>query len=240
MKVSRTAGWTTIAYALLVLAWMGLEGYAPASGYEDTDNPAVMLDFIREHPDVYRFAGSALLAAAVVLTFAVLAVAARMKAFGVDTLLLRVTTVFGLFAAAMFMVLGAMRSAMGGTLIHIDGLSTDWSEAGYLSIQLVGTQSLGAAGIMAVSGWAVGLSLAGLSSRALPVWLCLLGVVPAFRILVWLLAPLFPTDSSVPWILGMLSIPGTTVWFLLLGVVLLVRRTPRPSPAEGQISATVA
>lgn len=232
MKTSTTAGWTTIAFAVLGLAWIAAEAYPPARGYMDTDNPSVMLDFIRAHPASYRIAGSLLLVTAVTLVFAVLAVAARMRSFAVDTLMLRATTAFGLLAAGMFLILGAMRDAMGGTLLHIDGLSTAWSEAGYVSIQLVGTQSLGAAGIMAMSGWAVGLSIVGLTSKALPTWLCLLGVIPAFRILGWIVAPLVPADSSVLWILGMLAIPGTTLWFLLLGVVLLVRRTPPVRLAE--------
>ena len=61
MNGSRTAtrvvGLSTIAFALAGIAWFALEVTPPGLGFEDTDNPTVMLDFVRAHPDIYVNAG---------------------------------------------------------------------------------------------------------------------------------------------------------------------------------------
>ena len=85
-------------------------------------------------------------------------------------------------------------------------------------------QALLISGIVGICVWAVGLSLIGLRTGALPVALCVLGFVPAFRLVGGILGPLGALpDVEGLWVLGMISIPGTMVWFLLLGMV-LVRR----------------
>jgi hypothetical protein len=79
-------------------------------------------------------------------------------------------------------------------------------------------------GIVGLCLWAAGLSLIGRRMRILPFWLCLLGIVPAIRLAGGTLGPLVVLpDSELLWILGMVSIPGTMAWCLLLGLVLLGR-----------------
>ena len=50
-------------------------------------------------------------------------------------------------------------------------------------------QALLISGIVGICVWAVGLSLIGLRTGALPVALCVLGFVPAFRLVGGILGP---------------------------------------------------
>jgi len=65
---TRVSGLSTIAFALAGIAWFALEITPPGLGFEDTDNPAVMLGFVRAHPDIYVNAGLALILMAITLT----------------------------------------------------------------------------------------------------------------------------------------------------------------------------
>ncbi len=89
------------AVALAGIAWFALESTPPRLGFEDTDNPAVMVRFIRAYPEVFVQAGMALILMAISLTVAVLAVAEvigpRSGAVG-----LRSTSALGLFALDVF------------------------------------------------------------------------------------------------------------------------------------------
>ena len=83
-------------------------------------------------------------------------------------------------------------------------------------------------GIVTLCAWAVGISLIGLRTRALPVALAILGVVPGFRLLS-ILGP-FGISADGLWIFFVLSIPGAMLWCVALGLVLLARRPPSAVP----------
>ncbi|WP_296664356.1 DUF4386 family protein [Demequina sp.] len=233
-----TAGIATLAFGLIGFAWTVVEAMPPLLGFEDTDDPAVMVAFLREHSYLYRVSGVLLLAMSLSLTVAVLAVFERFAATTSRSLGLRVATAFGLFAAALFVPHGALRLASASTLLHVDRIDSGWGESAYLAVQMVGTQALGAGGIVAMCAWAVGLSVLGFRARTLPRWLCVLGVVPAFRILVGF-GGVFGFDSSLVWILYMLAIPGTTVWLVAFGIVLMRRPVDAPRPAASPDVAAV-
>lgn len=94
-------------------------------------------------------------------------------------------------------------------------------------------------GIFALCLWAVGLSLIGLRTKAIPLALCVLGILPAFRIASGTLGPLgLVPDADILWLLGMASILGTILWCLLLGVVLL--RRSFESTAEPSVHPAMA
>ena len=75
MSTARLGALSVIVFALAGIAWFALESTPPRLGFEDTDNPAVMVEFIRAHPEVFVQAGMALILMAVSLTIAVLSVA---------------------------------------------------------------------------------------------------------------------------------------------------------------------
>ena len=146
-----------------------------------------------------------------------------MRAVGTrtDALAIRSTSAFGLFSAAFFLVGGAVRVGASGPLLHFASLSQAWGEAAYLAIQ-VASQALLISGIVALCLWAVGLSLIGLRTKVIPVALCVLGVLPAFRLVGATLGPLGLMPDGL-WLLAMASIVGTILWCLLLGLVFLRR-----------------
>ena len=232
---ARVAGLSIIAFALVGILWFVLESTPPRLGFEDTDDPAVMVRFIREHPQVFVQAGTALVLMAMSLTIAVLAVA---RAVGPrsDGLGLRSTSTFGIVAAAFFLFGGAVRIGSSGPLLHMAGLREEWGEGAYLAAQVV-SQGVFIGGIFALCLWVVGLSLIGLRTKVIPMALCLLGILPAFRIVGGTLGPLgLLPDDDVLWLIGMASIIATILWCLLLGLVLL-RRSFGPTAVPSVVPA---
>jgi hypothetical protein len=220
MSTARLGALSVIVFALAGIAWFALESTPPRLGFEDTDNPSIMVEFIRAHPEVFVQAGMALILMAVSLTIAVLSVAEvtgpRSGAVG-----LRSTSTFGLFAAAFFLFGGGIRIGSSGPLLHMAGLRAEWGEGAYLAVQVV-SQAVLIGGLFALCLWAVGLSLIGLRTKSLPLVLCVLGILPAFRIVSSTLGPLgLMPDTDILWLIGMASILGTILWCLLLGLVLL-------------------
>lgn len=221
-NTARAAGLSIIAFALAGVLWFVLESTPPRVGFEDTDNPAIMVEFVRTHPEVFVQAGIALIVMAISLTVAVLAIAEVMGPRS-GPVGLRSSSAFGLFAAAFFLFGGAIRIGSSGPLLHMAGLRDEWGEGAYLAAQVV-SQGVLIGGIFALSLWVVGLSVIGLRTKALPLVLCVLGILPAFRIVSSTLGPLgLMPDAEVIWLIGMASILGTILWCLLLGVVLLRR-----------------
>jgi len=235
-NATRVAGLSSIAFALLGILWFVLEGTPPRLGFEDTDDPAVMVQFVREHPDVFVQAGTTLVLMAISLTIAVLAVWQVVEPRS-GALALRTTSAFGIFGAAFFLFGGAVRIGSSGPLLHMAGLRKEWGEGAYLAAQVV-SQAVLIGGIFALCLWVVGLSLIGLRTKVIPLALCVLGILPAFRIIVGTLGPLgLLPDADVLWLIGLASILGTILWCLLLGVVLL-RRSFGPTSVPSLVPAT--
>jgi hypothetical protein len=221
------AGIALLVFGVAGVAWFALETTAPRLGFEDTDSPAVMLAFLRAHPEVYGQACAVLLVMALALTVAVLAVRDSL-AQRERPLALRSATAFGLLSAGCFFLLGVVRG-MVGPLLHIDDLDPGWGEAGYIVVQLVGTQLAAQGATLALAIWIAGLAIFGARTRRLPLALCLFAVVPALRI-AGALGPLslgsgVSADGAPEWlwIVFMAAIPGTMLWIVGLGLLLLAR-----------------
>lgn len=206
---TKVASLSTILFSLASIAWFVLEGTAPRLGFADTDDPTVMVRFVREHPYVFVQSGTTLIVMAISLTIAVLAVAEVVGARS-GALSLRSTSAFGLFSAAFFLFGGAVRIGVSGPLLHFAGLRDEWGEAAYLAIQIF-SQGLLISGIFALCLWAVGLSLIGLRTKVIPFALCVLGVVPALRIVSGILGPLGLLPGLVPDHLSEVSHSGSDV-----------------------------
>jgi len=161
---------------------------------------------------------------AVGLAVAVLAVG-EVLGPAADGLTLRGTRTFGLFAAAFLLFGGGIRVGYSGPLLHMAGLSQASGAAAYVAAQVV-SQGVLIFGLFALCLWAVGLSAIGLRSKVLPLPLplCVLGLLPAYRIVSGMLGPvgLLP-ELNVLWLISVASIFGTFLWCLLLGFVLLRR-----------------
>jgi hypothetical protein len=223
---SQAGGIALVLAGIAWAVWFFLESAAPRLGFDDTDNPAVSLEFLRAHSIVYAQMGVALMVLSMSLVGAVLAVGDRIGARGTP-LTSRSTTVFGLFSAAFFLGHAALRLS-AGPILHIDSLNSNWGEAAYITIQMVGIHLMAQVGLLAFSLWALGVAIVGWRSRAIPRWLSALAIVPALR-LATLLGPLGFDGPDVVWLAFMISIAGTVVWLVLFGLVLL----RRPGAADG-------
>ena len=221
MSSARIGALSLIVFAIAGIVWFALEVAPPALGFEDTDSPAVMLPFLREHSDLSVAAGYILFVMATAMIVATFA-ATDALAPRASELAIRTTSAFGILAAAFFFMLGVIRSSVL-PLLYIDGLNHTWGEAGYVTVQLMTIHGFAQAGSLALCLWAVGISLIGLRTRALPLAICLLGFIPALRVVGLLFGPL-EVLPDVLWIVFMLAIPGVMVWCLLLGLVLLRRK----------------
>jgi hypothetical protein len=225
MRISERIGpLSLVIFGLAGVAWFSLETAAPRLGFEDTDSPAVSLRFLQAHPESYAQAGVILFVMAIALTMGVLAASDRLPARPGEVAV-RTLSAFGLFAAAFLFALGVLRLSVR-PLLYIDSLDQDWGEAAYLVVQLMGTHGFAEAALTALCIWAAGLSVVGFRTKALPAWLCALGLVPAFRLLS-ILGPLgVATDIDGLWIFFIASIPGALVWCVALGVVLFRAAAP--------------
>lgn len=109
----RIAGIACIALAVAGFIWFVLESAPPRLGFEDTDDPALMVRFIRAHPQVFPQAGVALIVMAISLVTAV-AASARVIARGENRLDLQIASIFGFIAAALFLFGGGIRIGSSG------------------------------------------------------------------------------------------------------------------------------
>ncbi len=227
------------AIALIVasmagITWTALEFVQPALGFDDTDSPAVTLAFLAAHADVWVKASLVLLVLAASCLVAVLAVADVLGDRS-GRLTVRSITATGASGAACFFMFGVLRGS-AHPLLYIEGLDRGWGESAFLVVQMVGIHGFAQAGILAFCLWAVGVSAAGLRSGTLPRAVCILGVIPAVRIVLLLLGGSGALDAlmkalpDVLWVVGMLAIPGTFLWSLVLGLTLL---RPRRSETAG-------
>ena len=218
MTTARAGGLAIVVFAVAGVAEFAQELAPVANGFSDTDDPAVMLRFIREHPEAYRWGGLALFVMAASLVVAAFAVADHL-ATAASSLAVRTTTAFGLLAAAFFFGQGVLRLS-GGPLLHIDGLNRDWGEAAYLATQMAGVHGFAQGALLGLSLWATAVSVTGIRSHTLPTLVGIVGIFPVLRLTGSLLGPLelLPEDL---WIVFMASIVGTLIWCLVLGIVLL-------------------
>ncbi|HEX5336781.1 MAG TPA: hypothetical protein VFW55_12925 [Propionicimonas sp.] len=221
-RVSVVAAVSTATAGVLGLLWFGLFLAQPVLGYEDTDDPASGVRFVREHPQLFAQTGLVLILMALVLVVAVASVAELHRQLS-PRWSISATTAFGMFAGLCFLVFGAMRIGASGPLLHIAGLRQEWGEAAYLVVQMAGVQGVLPAGMLSLAVWAVGLSVTGIRHGTVPRAVCVLGVVPALHVVGRIVGQVGGPLPDWAWTVLIVSIPGTLGWCIALGVGLLVR-----------------
>lgn len=226
---TRIAGLASIIAGLAGVTWFWLESTPPRFGFDDTDNPLVSLQFLALHSATYAQIGVTLFVMAISLIIATYAVSDAL-AHRANALALRVVTTIGLFSAAFLLMHGVLRLGVL-PLLYVNSVRAEWGQAAYLVSQFAGIHGFVEGGIVTLCMWAVGISAIGFRTRALPLAICLLGVVPGFR----LLSFFGPFGASLDglWIFFMLSIAGAMLWCVALGVILLVRRPPSTIASAG-------
>lgn len=223
---TRIAGVSAIVAGLAGVAWFWLETTPPRLGFDDTDNPLVSLQYLAGHSATYAQIGVTLFVMAIALVVATAAISDAL-AHRANPLALRVVTTIGQFSAAFLIMHGVLRLGVL-PMLYVNDVRAEWGQAAYLVSQFAGVHGFVEGAIVTLCAWAVGISVIGFRTRALPVALVVLGVVPGFRLLS-ILGP-FGISADGLWILFVLSIPGAMLWCVVLGIVLLVRRLPTAVP----------
>lgn len=208
MSNARVGGIALVVFAVASIAWFALELTPPSMGFGDTDNPAVSLDFLREHGITYAYAGLALFTMAAGLLVGSLALSDRL-AEPPHSLAARATGAVGLTAALFFFGHGVLRNS-AGPLLHLESLDPSWGESAYLAVQMAGIHGFAQGGLVAFSAWAVLVSFLGRRTGAIPGWIALLAVMPAFRLVTSLLGPFQVLDRLEDTLLPWSHLPGRT------------------------------
>lgn len=217
---SRIGGVSLLVAAVAFSATWALELYRGSLGFEDADNPATMIAFLRAHPDVYTWSGIAFVIMGVALVVAVLSLW-ELSASEPHLVALRAVGVLGLVGAAFFFAQGVLRVQAPGTLMHMAGLGRESGEAAFLAVQMAGTQGFASAGGFALDLWAVGTSVTALRRRTLPRYVAVLAVAPAAHVLLGLFGPLLDPLPFALYLVYIAAIPGVILWCGALAVALL-------------------
>ena len=111
-------------------------------------------------------------------------------------------------------------------LLYIDNLNHDWGITAYLVVQMVGIQGFAQAAIVNLGFWAVGLSLTTAQRRLLPKTILLLAAFPIFHLIAAIFLPFLGEVPSALFLLYVVSIFGTVIWCLVLGIFLVRLKPP--------------
>ncbi|TFD57194.1 hypothetical protein E3T39_14300 [Cryobacterium suzukii] len=221
----RAGGLAALIAGLGGIVWFILELLPPAFGFDDIDNPAVSLDYLRQYPQFYPLAGVVLFIMAIAFVVASFAVSDALAPHA-SSITRRSLSALGILSAAFLVMHGVLRESMG-PLLYVDGLNRAWGESAYLAILMLGTHGFAQASLLTLCVWVVGVSVAGVRSHALPIWLCVLGIITGLRLVTLIAGPLLTATSvSLPeifWLGSVALIPLGMLWWLGLGAVLLVK-----------------
>ncbi len=222
---SKIGGGALVVFSLSSVALIVLESQRSGLGFNDADNPAVMIRFLRERLDIFTFSGIVSVVMGVSLSLAALAlweILSRKR-----SLVLQSGTLAAFAASAFFFVNGVLRIQAPGTLLHMAGMDGDWGIAGYVALQIVGTQGLASAGGFAFGLWVICVGIANFGSRVFWAGLSWLGALAAAGMLFSaFFGPLLPDlDLIYPvYVVSLLLV--LVVWPLLVGIILVLKTEP--------------
>ena len=230
MTTARIGGIALLLFVLAFVATFTLESLRVQLGFEDGDNPEQSVAFIKKHGRIYEVSGIVQISMTILLTVGALAVA-EVAGQSAPPFAVKSMTAFGLFSAAGYFLNGAMRLAAARPLLYIDGLQHEWGVTAYLIVQMVGVQGFAQAGIVNFSFWAMGFSLLNTKTRLFPRAFSLLGLFPAVHIFLGLFGPFLGAALDSLWLVYVMSIFGTVLWGLILGFMLVFRKSAGQSAA---------
>lgn len=222
-QYSKIAGIALIIFVVCFFAGFALEGNRETLGFQDADNPGVMMSYLKSRSDLFIFSGllNVLMGFSLSITTLYLYESIQKKE---NLMLFRFGSLFALFASMYFFANGILRVQAPGTLLHMGNINSDWGEAGYLAVQMAGTQGLASAGGFAISLWVLSTSLFNFRTKIFWNGLSWLGMATVGMLLGAFIGPFLPnTDIVYPiYILGIFM---TYIWCLLFGINLLTKAT---------------
>jgi hypothetical protein len=192
-------------------------------GDTDGDDPAVSLQYLAEFGDAYVVTGILLIALAASLVVAVVATRAVLRSER-PSLWLDAGAIAGYLGAGALGIAGVMRVAAPGPLDYISSLDRSWGESAYLVVQMAGTQSLYAGGVLGMSVWLLGIAIAAWRRRSVTRAALVLAVF-ALDFIFALAGPLVEVPDGV-FVVHMFSLMvGLPVACAAIGGAFLVRGT---------------
>lgn len=157
------------AGAALIVMGLALSGARlvelATRGQIDADDPAASLQYLADSGDAYVATGILLLVLAAALVVAAVAVRTVLRSER-PSLWIDAGAIAGYLGAGALGIAGVMRVSAPGPLAYISGMNVDWGEAAYLVVQMAGTQSLFAGGVLGMSVWLIGIAIAAWRRRS--------------------------------------------------------------------------
>lgn len=221
------------AGAALIVMGLALSGARlvelATRGETDGDDPAASLLYLADQGDAYVVTGLLLVLLAGALVVAAVAVRAVLRAER-PSLWVDAGAIAGYLGAGALGVAGVMRVAAPGPLAYISSLDADWGESAYMVVQIAGTQSLFAGGVLGMSVWLFGVALAAWRRRSVARGVLVLGVF-ALDFIVALVLPLVEVPDGV-FVLHLFSLMvGLPAALAAIGGAFLVRGTRTAAPS---------
>lgn len=142
---------------------------------------------------------------------------------GSGSSLARVASVFGQIWAGVIIAAGMVWMVGYRAVADLVPVGPDSAAQLWRAVDAVG-DGLGGGNEVVGAVWVVLVSLSTWHARALPRWICVLGIIAGAAGI----ATLVPGASDAGAIFGL----GMIVWFTAVGTVLTSAREPRPAPAE--------
>lgn len=190
-------------------------------GQIDADDPAASLAYLADQGDAFVTTGILLVALAVALVVAAVAVREVLRTDR-PSLWVDVGAVAGYLAAGALGIAGVMRIAAPGPLDYISGLNPDWGESAYLVVQVAGTQSLFAGGVLGLSLWLIGVAIAAWRRRSVARG-ALITAIFGLDFVFAVVAPLVDLPEGVFTVHLFSLMVGLPLAVVAIGVALLVR-----------------
>lgn len=190
-------------------------------GFADADNPAVMMALLSKHVHVYRSSGIVFVGMAVSLAFAL---SAMWEIYSPKpSHAARVGFLFCAFCTAFFLAFGLLRMQSTGTLRHLESINQEWAQAGYMVVQVAGTQGYISAAVVSFAFFMMCISFDNIKSRRFAIWLSWAGMAgPSFVLFMLFFGPFFPgLDNLFP--VYIFSILLIFLWPTFFGISLLRR-----------------
>lgn len=229
----RPGGVAAIIAGVGLLGVVGLEARRTSQGFQDADNPRVMLRYFEEHADLYTISGLLQILTGAMLVVTALALW-RLTSVARPRLINSVGAAFGLLSAAFFFAQGVLRVQSPGTILHIAGLDEQAGLASYAAVQMAGTQGFGSSGGFALAIWAICVGIASWREPTLPRLLAGFAVLPTAFLLIGLLGSLYEAAQSLYLLYFASAALGLPVWCIGLGVVLLRLKSSTRGSTNGQ------
>ncbi|HEX7834398.1 MAG TPA: hypothetical protein VF479_02890, partial [Pseudolysinimonas sp.] len=133
-------------------------------------------------------------------------------------------------AAGALGIAGTVRISAPGPLAYITSMNQSWGESAYLAGHVIGTQSLFAGGVLGMSVWLLGITIAAWRRRTVARG-ALVFAVFALDLLVGLVGPLIDIPDGVFAFHLFSLLIGVPLAFAVIGVALVATRGRRSPEA---------